>query len=57
VSLCPWERHLMLFPSLGQAVYSLWWPSAWHKTYKQNCFCVGLLWQTQSIMQDLVQTK
>jgi len=29
---------------------------AWRKTCKQNSFCVGVLWRTQSI-QHLVETK
>jgi len=29
----------------------------WWKTYKQNSFCVGVVWQTQSIIQHLVQAK
>jgi len=35
----------------------LWWPSLWRKTCKQNNFCVGVVWQTQSIVQHLFQTK
>jgi len=27
------------------------------KTCKQSSFCVGVVWQTQSIVQYLVQTK
>jgi len=30
---------------------------AWRKTCKQNSFCVKVVWQTQSIVQHLVQTK
>jgi len=30
---------------------------AWRKTCKQNSFCVGVVWQTQSIVKHLVQTK
>jgi len=30
---------------------------AWRKTCKQNSLCVGVVWQTQSIVQHLVQTK
>jgi len=50
-SLCPRERHLNLFdfPSLGQAVYPVWWPS------QQNSY-VGVGWQTQSI-RHLLPTK
>jgi len=48
VSLCPWERHLMLLPTWGQAVYPLWWLSL-SKTCKQNSFCAGVIWQTQNI--------
>jgi len=31
--------------------------SAWRKTCKQNSFCVGVVWKTQSIVQHPVQTK
>jgi len=30
---------------------------AWWKTCKQSSFCVGVVWQTQSIVQHLAQTK
>jgi len=37
-------------------VYPLWW-STWRKVCKQNSFCVGVVWQIQSIVQHLAQTK
>jgi len=46
-----------LIVKLGQAVYPLWWPTAWRKTCKQRNFCVGVVRQTQSIVQHLAQTK
>jgi len=55
-SLCPWEKHSMLFPTWGQAVYPLWWPSL-TKDMQTEQLCVGVVWQTQSIVQYLVQTK
>jgi len=30
---------------------------AWRKTCKQNSFYVGVVWQTQSIVKHLAQTK
>jgi len=30
---------------------------AWRKTCKHSSFCVGVVWQTQSIVQHLAQTK
>jgi len=30
---------------------------AWRKTSKQSSFCVGVVWQTQSIVQHLAQMK
>jgi len=38
-SLYPWD----------QAVYSSWWPSL-TKDMQTEPFCVGVVWQTQSIM-------
>jgi len=30
---------------------------AWWKTCKQSSFCVEVVWQTQSILKHLAQTK
>jgi len=50
VSLCPWERHLML----GAKKSTHCGGPVWRKTCKQNSFCVGVVWQTQSIVQHHV---
>jgi len=31
--------------------------SAWRKSFKQSSFCVEVVWQTQSTVQHLAQTK
>jgi len=53
-SLCPWERHLMLFSTLELSSLPV---VVTQPDCKQNSFCVGVVWQTQSIVQHLVQTK
>jgi len=65
VSLCPWERYLMLFLTLGPSslpvVVSQ--PDERHanrltkNSLTKDSFCVGVVWQTQSIVQHLAQTK
>jgi len=37
-SLCPWERHVC-FPSWGQAVYLLWWPSLTKDMQSEQLLC------------------
>jgi len=55
--LTPWERHLILFPTLGPKQSTRCGGPAWRKTCKQSSFFVGVVWQTQSIVQHLAQTK
>jgi len=50
-SLCPWERHLMSIPILR--ISSL--PDV--MAQPDDSVCVGVVWQIQSIVQYLVQTK
>jgi len=39
-SLYPWERHLMLFPTLGPKQSTRCGGSGWQKTCKQKSFCM-----------------
>jgi len=42
-SLCPWERHLMLFSTLGPSSLPVGVSQPDEKTCKQNSFCVGVV--------------
>jgi len=52
--LFSWERHLMLFPILGQAINPLWW---WPSLTKDMQTKQRLCWSSvtaQSIVQHIV---
>jgi len=47
----------MQFSILGAKQSTRCGGPARRKTCKQNSFCVGVVWQTQGILQHLDQTK
>jgi len=51
-SLCPWERHLMLFPILGQAVYPLWWPCRTKDMQTEPLLCWSGVKDTEHTSSD-----
>jgi len=42
---------------MNQVKYVNIYGPAWQKTCKQSSFCVGVIWQTQSRVKHLAQTK
>jgi len=51
------EKTLNVVSQLGAKQSTRCGGPAWRKTCKQSSFCVGEVWQTQSIVQHLAQTK
>jgi len=56
-SLCLWERYLMLFFILGSSSLLVVVPQPDERHASRTIICVGVIWQTQSIVKYLVQTK
>jgi len=51
------EKTLNALSHFGAKQYTRCGGSAWRKTCKQSSFCVGVVWQIQSIVQHLAQTN
>jgi len=48
-SVYPWEKHLLLFPILGQAVFLLWWPSLTKDMQTEQLLCLARYEDTKRI--------